>query len=177
MWVVIFYQRSDGWPGWIALVQHTDTRRLHKRSPNNSCIHNIIFCLPPRYTHTYTLYIGYMSQWVCSVARYCLLPRSHYLPASLPPLSFQWHRKTNAAPSLFAGSLLPPFHQWQTNTTLFLLFSCHYIFQFALSLSQITLWASSPSAPSHHVHVLLQPPCYWINVNAALQPPLKTGFA
>lgn len=73
-----------------------------------------------------------MSQWVCSLA----LPFAPSLALSpcLPsPTLSQWHRNTNAAPSLFAHLLLPPFPWWQTNTIFFMLFLAGFSHHIRLS--------------------------------------------
>lgn len=85
---------------------------------------------------------------------YCLLPRSHYLPASLPPLSFSDTEKlTPPPPSLLLA--LPPFLQWQTDTILFLL--CVWPLYLQFTFPSQTPHRASPSASSHpfHHHLLL----------------------
>lgn len=71
--------------------------------------------LPPRYINT----IHRLYESVSMLSIVSALPPLHYLPS---PTLFQWHRKTNAAPSLFARLLLPPLLQWQTTPYSFFFF-------------------------------------------------------
>lgn len=137
--MVIFYKCGDGRPGCgiVALVLHTNTWSLHKRSPSNSCIHNIIFCLlstlHPSYTHIHTVHRLYESVSTLS-GSLLFAPLLALSPCVPSPTLFQWHRKTNAAPSFFARLLLPPF-PW-SHTILFILFLAGFYHCISICISQ-----------------------------------------
>lgn len=108
--------------------------------------------------HTYTKSDALYDSGLC-----CLLPRWHYFPS---PTLFQWHRKTNAAPSLCPLSPTEDKH----STLLFFLppppllrSSLCLSFAFPSPVAQ----KACPSAGTYH----------HISVDAVLQLPLETAFA
>lgn len=101
--------------------------------------------LPPRYINT----IHRLYESVSMLSIVSALPPLHYLPS---PTLFQWHRKTNAAPSLFARLLLPPLLQWQTTPYSFFFF----FNSFSLQHYVVNLHFLSPIPPTRdpteHLH-------------------------
>lgn len=70
---------------------------------------SVFFALFLPDTHMHFTSATWVSECARSLARYCLLPSSHYLPASLPPLTFSDTEKiTPPLPSLLS-CFCPPF--------------------------------------------------------------------
>ena len=180
----IGYCESSEWWYFIRAVMHwpgsgpvavTDTQRPWKRSVSNSCIHNIIISvffplLPPRYTRA--LYIAYMSQWVRAPALYCLLPGSHYLPASLPPLTFSDTEKlTPPLPSLLA-CFCPPFSTGRQTPYPFYSFLQSFTILSPICISHLTEHSGSVS-----MSTLPSPLCGRMSPSASLSSSLSWCFS